>query len=120
MSNTLRLSEDGDIMFNQVGRLEWIIDESEKVVQSIYLRLKTLKGELYYEDEYGHPALKGKINKESAEIYFKDTLLDDENIESLSVINFYEVKDDNIKGAYSADIEIYLTNGDSIDITAEI
>lgn len=120
MSNTIRLSEDGDILFNKVGRLEWIIDDNEKLLQSIRLRLDTLKGELYYEDEYGHPLLKGKVNKESLNEYFEDTLLGDERIIAVDVIEFKDISTEKAKGIYQVSLEIFLNDGETIEIDIEV
>jgi hypothetical protein len=120
MSNTIRLTEDGDLSFNQVGRLNWIVDENEKKVQSISLRLKTLKEELFYEEGYGHPTIKGKVDKLTLNDYFKDALLDDTDIESIEIINFKKVKSETNTGIYEVDIEIYLVSGEIIEFMTEV
>jgi hypothetical protein len=120
MSNTIRLTSDGDLSFNQVGRLNWIVDENEKKLQSINLRLKTLKEDLFYEDEYGHPILKGKVDKLTLNDYFKDTLLDDTDIEGIEIINYRKVASETNTGIYEVELEIYLLSGETIEFMTEV
>lgn len=107
---SLKLDESGDISFDSLGKLEVISDE-DALRQSFFLRLQTLKGELFYNDEYGHPKLKGKQNESSISDYLKDALLDDERISDVVIISFVITS----FGKYKVDAEIYLNNGEFID-----
>lgn len=83
---TLKLV-NGDLSFDVLGRLRMITD-NEMIIQSLENRLKTYMGELFYNDGYGMPKIKGKITEESLLIFVKEALLDDTRVFDISIDNF--------------------------------
>lgn len=108
--SSIKLDENGDIIFNSLGKIELLYDR-DALVQSFLLKLKTKKGELFYNEDYGYPILKGKQDENSILDYLKDTLLDDERINDIEIVSF--IKTDF--GKYKVDIEIQLENGEILD-----
>jgi hypothetical protein len=112
---SLKLDENGDISFNSFGRLNFVSD-TDLLIQSLQLRLKTIKGELFYNEEYGLEKFKGKINEEILLDILNDVLLQDEKVSSveLTSYNITEV------GKISADILITLNTDESLDFNITI
>lgn len=107
---------NGDLSWDSTGKIAWVRDE-KLLIQSINLRLSTLKENLFYDDSYGHPIFKGKLSRESLESYFKDSLLDDERIEDLEIIHFEELDLRNKmgRGIYNATMLIYTVDGQVLE-----
>ena len=100
--------DNGDIVFDSLGKAIFVTD-IELIKQSLNLRLNTAKTELFYEDEYGHPILKGKQTEESILNYLKDTLMQDERVREIEIITF-----NLIKTTLKVEAKIYLHSNESV------
>lgn len=107
----IKISKNGDIVFDSLGKLQWV-EDIELIIQSLNLRLKTQLGELFYNEEYGHPVFKGKVNEESLTIFLKETLFQDERVFNVELVEFYR---EGVSSAY-ATILIQLNNGEETTI----
>lgn len=108
-------SRKRDISFDSLGKLQWVEDNS-LIIQSLNLRLETELGELFYNNQYGHPKFQGKINEESLTIFIKDTLFQDDRVFNVELIEYYR---DGLDEAY-ATILIELNNGEEVTLNLPI
>jgi hypothetical protein len=102
--------ENGDIVFNSIGRLDFV-EENEFIIQSLNLRFKTLKEELFYNEEYGRPIFTGKYTQENILAFVQDALMDDERIASIEVTDF-KIN----AGRLDINIKLYLATDEVIDL----
>lgn len=87
--------KDGDIFFDNFGNLETIYDH-EEIIQSVQMRLNTLKGSLFYNENYGLPGdyerLKTKFNTLTIlQAYVEECILQDKRIKSVVSIDFIKI-----------------------------
>lgn len=111
---TLKIDDNGDILFDNLGKVK-LISSLDLVAQSLNLRIKTEKGELIYNDEWGRPIFKGKINKENLLIFLNETLLDDVRVSKIEIINF-----NIINNSIFAGIKITLNTNEILDLNIKI
>lgn len=106
---TLALNEQGDIFFDNLGKLAFI-DFETKIIQTIKMKLSTLRGELFYDDKYGIKLFnKVKINKEYLEAAIRDAIVDGRDIIDARMITYK--RNATNYNAYDVTLEIYLFNG---------
>lgn len=88
--------ENGDLVFDNLGSLAYVKDEDE-IIQSIKIRLNTVKGDLFYNEEYGlspeYKRLKMKFNTlQELRAIIEDCLLDDERIAEVVTVDFIKTE----------------------------
>lgn len=106
---TLALNDQGDIFFDNLGKLAFI-DFETKIIQTIKMKLSTLRGELFYDDKYGIKLFnKVKINKEYLEAAIRDAIVDGKDIIDARMITYK--RNATNYNAYDVTLEIYLFNG---------
>lgn len=109
---TLALNEQGDIFFDNLGKLAFI-DFETKIIQTIKMKLSTLRGELFYDDKYGIKLFnKVKINKEYLEAAIRDAIVDGKDIIDARMITYK--RNATNYNAYDVTLEIYLFNGSTL------
>ena len=110
--------ENGDIVFNNLGKLIFIEDKEQKL-QSILMRLKTIKGDLFYNIDYGRERLDNlKITNSSIskiKSILADCLYQDDDINNFNLINITR-KERNIY----IDLEIILKDGTILSIKTNL
>lgn len=112
-SETIKL-KNGDLFFDSLGKLK-LITREEKIIQSVRLIIQTVKGELFYNDEYGLDLYSiRKLDKEVLEALLKDAIVDDEVIIDLRLINF--TIDEERPGVINTEMELYLMDGEIITV----
>lgn len=113
---------NGDISFNELGKIELVDDEDNSlIIQSINLKLKTLKEDLFYNENYGYPLLKGKITQDIMEDFLNETIAkDDERIALITIIYFNERTGKLNRGIYDTTFNVELANGEIIQLQTEI
>ena len=107
---SLKIDENGDIVFNSIGRLVFVEDE-ELTVQSLNLRFKTQLEELFYNETYGRPPFKGKYNEENILAYVRDTLMQDERVFDVEIAS-YVLQYDKL----NLNVLVYLSEQETIDL----
>lgn len=106
---TLALNDQGDIFFDNLGKLAFI-DFETKIIQTIKMKLSTLRGELFYDDKYGIKLFnKVKINKEYLEAAIRDAIVDGKDIIDARMTSYK--RNATNYNAYDVTLEIYLFNG---------
>jgi hypothetical protein len=101
---------NGDLVLDSLGRLDFVSDR-DLLIQSLDLRLKTVKGELFYNNEYGRQHFKGKYSKEAVLSLLQDCLLDDERVLNVQIIEF------DIKGSQlDIAVSINLKTDETLDV----
>lgn len=115
MFKTLQL-KDGDIQFNSFGELV-LINNHDSIRQSIFKRLDTVRGNLFYNLDYGLGLELGRLKQlESniAEIQYEieQEILKDERIESATIYDLSR----NGKDGFDLNMRILLTDGTTLDI----
>lgn len=84
---SLKIDDSGDIVFNSLGKLDFVSD-LDMLKQSINLRIQTEKNELFYNESYGRPKLKGKLTKDNILSFLNYTLLDEPRILSIELLSY--------------------------------
>ena len=107
---TLKIDENGDISFDSLGKLNFAKDK-ELLIQSLNLRIKTEKGELFYNDTYGHPIFKGKLTEDNLLSFLNNTLLDDNRVSKVQILSFKLEK-----SAIKAEINITLNTNETLNL----
>lgn len=119
MYKTLKLTPDGDISIDSLGRFVFIEDE-ESIIQTINIRLNTVKGELFYNLEYGVEKMVGfKAKDKYIELMqqnIENALVDGEKIISVFVNDIKRVKN----GEYLIDLQITAENNEEIELAYNI
>jgi hypothetical protein len=111
----LKIDNNGDISFNSLGKLNFVSDK-DLLAQSLNLRIRTEKGELIYNDDYGHPIFKGKINKENLLVFLNNTFIGfDKRVFKIEVISI-----NNIDNSIYAEINIILDTNEIINLNLKI
>ena len=109
---TLALNAQGDIFFDNLGKLAFI-DFETKIIQTIRMKLSTLRGELFYDENYGIKLFnKVKINKEYLEAAIRDAIVDGKDIIDVRMMSYK--RNDANHNAYDVTLEIYLFNGNTL------
>lgn len=103
--------DNGDFVFDSLGKLK-LVSDKDMLCQSINLRIQTEIGELFYNDGYGRPKIKGKLTKDALQIFLNQTLLKDTRINDVKVQNFTST----VKGKIDASILILLNNNELINL----
>lgn len=117
MARTFKLDSKGDIIFDNIGRISWIDDE-ERIVQSINLRLKTYKEELFYNEDYGFEKIKGKISLDELRSRITDTILQDEEIDDVDILEISKIPGNPF--GYQVSCEITLVEQGIIIVSDDI
>jgi hypothetical protein len=107
----IKMAKDGDIVFNSIGRLQF----TEDISQDINLRFRTEKGELFYNEDFGRPILKGKITRESINDFIASTISDMENIADFEIIS-YDLKNSHL----SIHVKFFFQENETEDVLEEI
>lgn len=105
MYRTLKLV-DGDISFGNLGKLEWI-EDIDSLKQTIYIKLNTLKNELFYNENFGIEDLTTLKNLPNYYDFIgysiQEALIDYEKIVDVNIINIINT---STSGISKVDIEI--------------
>jgi hypothetical protein len=109
--SSIKLDNNGDIVLDSLGKII-LIEDMDALAQSLNLRLKTQKGELFYNEDYGHPKFIGKQNEKTILDYLKDALMDDERIIDVEIASLSK----DSFGRYKVDAEIKLNNYEVLDL----
>lgn len=114
---TLFLDVNGDIQFDNLGKLVFV-DFEKRIIQTIRMKLLTIKGELFYDETYGIKIFnKIKINKEYLEAAIRDAIVDGKEIVDVKMLDYK--KNEANPNAYDIQLQIYLYNGTTLRTVPE-